>query len=119
MVRLKMVSRGAPNDLAIIYRVDDVEAKKIIQENGKTREGAGANDLPEAAPPHTSIIGYVTTGNMSLSRGEGFAIGAVPVSVQLELQQQARRNGEPRPLVKIRDRAGMVCRAAYLDLLDS
>ncbi|KAG2135049.1 ribonucleases P/MRP protein subunit POP1-domain-containing protein [Suillus cothurnatus] len=95
MVRLKMVSRGAPNDLAIIYRVDDVEAKKIIQENGKTREGAGTNELPEAAPPHTSIIGYVTTGNMSLSRGEGFAIGAVPVSVQLELKQQARRCGFP------------------------
>jgi ribonuclease P/MRP protein subunit POP1 len=45
MVRLKMVSRGAPNDLAIIYRVDDVEAKKIIQENGKTREGAGTNEV--------------------------------------------------------------------------
>lgn len=117
MVRLKMVSRGAPNDLAIIYRVNDVEVKKIIQDNGKTR--ADANEPPEAAPPHTSIIGYVTTGNMSLSRGEGFAIGAVPVSVQLELQQQARRNGESRSLVKIRDRAGMVCRAAYLDLLDS
>ncbi|KAG1861722.1 ribonucleases P/MRP protein subunit POP1-domain-containing protein [Suillus subalutaceus] len=117
MVRLKMVSRGAPNDLAIIYRVDDVEAKKIIQQNGKTH--ADANEPPEVVPPHTSIIGYVTTGNMSLSRGEGFAIGAVPVSVQLELQQQARRNGESRPLVKIRDRAGMVCRAAYLDLLDS
>lgn len=28
---------------------------------------------------------------MSLSRGEGFAIGAVPVSVLLELQQQAQR----------------------------
>ncbi|KAG2038684.1 ribonucleases P/MRP protein subunit POP1-domain-containing protein [Suillus americanus] len=117
MVRLKMVSRGAPNDLAIIYRVDDVEAKKIIQQNGKTR--ADANEPPEAAPPHTSIIGYVTSGNMSLSRGEGFAIGAIPVSVHLELQQQARRNGQSRPLVKIRDRAGMVCRAAYLDLLDS
>ncbi|KAG2357597.1 POP1-domain-containing protein [Suillus spraguei] len=119
MVRLKMVSRGAPNDLAIIYRIDDAEAKKVIKENGKMRECADANEPPEATPPHTSIIGYVTTGNMSLSRGEGFAIGAVPVSVQLELQQQARRNGESRPLVKIRDRAGMVCRAAYLDLLDS
>lgn len=119
MVRLNMVSRGAPNDLAIIYRIDDVEVKKIIKEKGKTREGADANESPEAAPPHTSIIGYVTTGNMSLSRGEGFAIGAVPVSVLLELQRQAQRNGEPRPLVKIRDRAGMVCRAAYLELLDS
>ncbi|KAG2343311.1 POP1-domain-containing protein [Suillus weaverae] len=119
MVRLKMVSRGAPNDLAIIYRIDDVEAKKITKEKGKTREGVDANESPEAAPPHTSIIGYVTAGNMSLSRGEGFAIGAVPVSVLLELQQQAQRNEESCPLVKIRDRAGMVCRAAYLDLLDS
>jgi len=72
---------------------------------------------------------------MSLSRGEGFAIGAVPVSVLLELQQQAQRcvffalsrvsvdvyyrTGAPLPLVKIRDRAGIICRAAYLELLDS
>ncbi|KAG2087135.1 ribonucleases P/MRP protein subunit POP1-domain-containing protein [Suillus discolor] len=119
MVRLKMVSRGAPNDLAIIYRIDDDEARKIIKENGKMREGADANEPAEAAPPQTSIIGYVTTGNMSLSRGEGFAIGAIPVSVLLELRQQAQRNEESHPLVKIRDRAGMVCRAAYLELLDS
>ncbi|KAG2145816.1 ribonucleases P/MRP protein subunit POP1-domain-containing protein [Suillus clintonianus] len=119
MVRAKMVSRGAPNDLANIYRINDVEAKKIIKEKGKTREGADVNQPPEAPPPHASIIGYVTSGNMSLSRGEGFAIGAVPVSVLLELQQQSQRNGESRPLVKIRDRAGMICRAAYLELLDS
>jgi ribonuclease P/MRP protein subunit POP1 len=45
MVRLNMVSRGAPNDLAIIYRIDDVEAKKIVKEKGKTREGADANEV--------------------------------------------------------------------------
>ncbi|KAG0698380.1 ribonucleases P/MRP protein subunit POP1-domain-containing protein [Suillus ampliporus] len=119
MVRVKMVSRGAPDDLAIIYRLDDVEVTKCIKEKGKVSEGADTNEPPEAAPPHTSVIGYVTTGNVSLSRGEGFAIGAIPVSVLLELQQQAQSNGESRPLVKIRDRAGMICRAAYLELLDS
>lgn len=50
MVRLNMVSRGAPNDLAIIYRIDDVEVKKIIKEKGKTREGADANEVRRFFP---------------------------------------------------------------------
>ncbi|OJA10580.1 hypothetical protein AZE42_04637 [Rhizopogon vesiculosus] len=119
MVRVKMLGRGAPDDLANIYCIDDAEAKKWIKEKSKKRDDAEKNETPEPVPPHSSIVGYVTTGNMSLSRGEGFAIGAVPVLVLLELQQQAQRCGELLPLVKIRDRAGIICRAAYLELLDS
>ncbi|KAG1733032.1 ribonucleases P/MRP protein subunit POP1-domain-containing protein [Suillus paluster] len=105
MIRVKMVTRGAPDDLAIIHRLDDVEVKNF-KEKGKMRDSLSLlsfgpciridllpDQPPEAVPPHTSIIGYVTTGSVSLSRGEGFAIGAVPVSVLIELQQQARRYG--------------------------
>ena len=41
--------------------------------------------------PPESIIGYVTTGNYSLSLGQGFAIGAIPVAKLFELQEQAKR----------------------------
>ena len=37
------------------------------------------------------IIGYVTTGNFSLSLGEAYAIGAIPVAVLFELREQAAR----------------------------
>jgi hypothetical protein len=37
------------------------------------------------------IIGYVTSGNYSLSRGKAYAIGAVPLAKFLELQERATR----------------------------
>ena len=84
------------------------------------------------------IIGYVTTGDVSLSRGEGFAIGAIPVVQYFALRKQALRYvhvflmysfcllrlvpdrlSQPSVLVKIRDRDCTTCRVAYLELLDS
>ena len=83
------------------------------------------------------IIGYVTTGDVSLSRGEGFAIGAIPVVLYFALRKQALRYvhvflmyscllrlvpdrlSQPSVLVKIRDRDCTTCRVAYLELLDS
>lgn len=47
--------------------------------------------LSEIKPPVSSIIGYVTTGHFSLSQGEGFAIGAIPVVRWLGLQEQGYR----------------------------
>ena len=47
--------------------------------------------LSEIKPPESSIIGYVTTGHFSLSQGEGFAIGAIPVVRLLELHEQSHR----------------------------
>ena len=38
-----------------------------------------------------NIIGYVTTGHYSLSRGEGHAIGAISLHRLFELYQQAER----------------------------
>lgn len=47
--------------------------------------------LPNRQTKHDSIIGYVTTGNFSLSLGEAYAIGAVPVARLFELREQATR----------------------------
>lgn len=82
----------------------------------------------------------MTTGDVSLARGEGFAIGAIPVVQYFALRKQALRYvhvffflvcafclltfvldrlSRPSALVKIRDRDGTTCRVAYLEPLDS
>jgi len=128
MVRTKMVRRGAPTNMANIYKMDDPEARKWIKTFEKQSQGAAdwgdssepnENELGEIKPPQVDIIGYVTTGDVSLSRGEGFAIGAIPVVQYFALRKQALRLSQPSVLVKIRDRDCTTCRAAYLELLDS
>ncbi|KAG8214891.1 hypothetical protein J3R82DRAFT_10062 [Butyriboletus roseoflavus] len=98
MVRAKMVRRGAPTDMANIYKMDDPEARKWIKTFEKQSQNAAnwdesskpnEHELGEIKPPQTTIIGYVTTGDVSLSRGEGFAIGAIPVVQYLALRKQA------------------------------
>ncbi|KAJ7459800.1 ribonucleases P/MRP protein subunit POP1-domain-containing protein [Mycena latifolia] len=78
-VRLTLCGRGKPEDLALIYAVDDAEARLYHFQ------------LAEVKPLATSIIGYVTTGNFSLSHGEGSALGAVTLLRFLELREQAQR----------------------------
>ncbi|KAG9308789.1 hypothetical protein JVU11DRAFT_11414 [Chiua virens] len=125
MVRAKMVRRGAPTDLANIYKMDDPEARKWIKTFEKGSQGAtglsepNEIELAEIRPPQSDIIGYVTTGDVSLARGEGFAIGSIPVMQCLALRKQALRLSQPSVLVKIRNRDGTTCRVAYLELLDS
>ena len=47
--------------------------------------------LAEVKAEQEDIIGYVTTGDLSLSRGEGFALGAIPVVQYVALRKQALR----------------------------
>jgi len=75
-------------------------------------------ELASLKPPQSSVIGYVTSGNFSLSRGEGFIIGAIPVARLFELKDQAARLKHPSSLlVKVRDRGVDICRPAHLELL--
>jgi ribonuclease P/MRP protein subunit POP1 len=119
-VRLKMCNRGSPSNLAIIYTITDAEARKWIVALGKqgdTEENASQVEvrrgaisclmtcswffiqLSEISPSQDSIIGYITSGGFSLSRGEGFSIGAIPVARLFELQNQAQKYVvEPVPL---------------------
>ncbi|KAI9566167.1 ribonucleases P/MRP protein subunit POP1-domain-containing protein [Boletus coccyginus] len=128
MVRTKMVRKGAPTDMANIYKMDDPEARQWIRTFKKRGQGApndidssepNEHELGEIKPLQTDIIGYVTTGDASLLRGEGFAIGAIPVVQYFALRKQALRLSQPSVLVKIRDRDATTSRVAYLELLDS
>jgi len=124
-VKLTMLGRGCPEILTMIYQLDNAEvedwrrteanAGKLLMDPDTGEEGT---ELPQAAVSSDIIIGYVTSGNYSLSIGKGYAIGAVPVSKFLEIQKQAKRFGAANPLVKVRNREGVVCRMAQLQLLD-
>ncbi|KIJ61144.1 hypothetical protein HYDPIDRAFT_97259 [Hydnomerulius pinastri MD-312] len=99
MMRTKMIGRGAPSDLANIYKMDDVEARKWIKafsKKGAARLGdtsdLSEHDLGEIKPAQEDVVGYVTTGDVSLVRGEGFAIGAIPLMQYLALRKQAQRS---------------------------
>lgn len=45
----------------------------------------------DVKPAQSDIIGYVTTGNYSLSRGAGMCIGAMPLSSFVAGRVQAKR----------------------------
>ncbi|KAG5642672.1 hypothetical protein DXG03_002356 [Asterophora parasitica] len=97
-VRIKMCKRGAPEDLAIIYSVDDEEAKRwgktLRSRNLKAvhdEETPEELELSEIVPPESSSIGYVTTGHFTLSQGQGSAIGAIPLLKFIALQEQSLR----------------------------
>ncbi|EKM51892.1 uncharacterized protein PHACADRAFT_127885 [Phanerochaete carnosa HHB-10118-sp] len=128
-VRLRMCGRGCPDDLAVLYDMDDAEAAKWIKAEQAHRKRVGAeadpfeeeeeSELSIVIPPAESIIGYVTTGNYSLSLGEGSAIGAIPVARFFELRDQAKRTGAgTHPLIKVRDRHSAICRAAWIEILE-
>ncbi|KZT11889.1 POP1-domain-containing protein [Laetiporus sulphureus 93-53] len=126
LVRVLMCGRGNPEDLATVYRVDDAEARKWMEAERLRKQGAALllqegddeTELSKLVPSQDDIIGYVTTGHYSLSRGEGHAVGAIPVSQLFELKQQAERlRAGDSLLVKIRDRGDNVCRAARLEVI--
>ncbi|KAH7915836.1 ribonucleases P/MRP protein subunit POP1-domain-containing protein [Hygrophoropsis aurantiaca] len=124
VVRVEMYGRGCPDNLAMMYPMNDTEARMWLKScskgNGKIiqLEDIDGAEISETIPPSDTIIGYITTGNFSLSRGQGFAIGALPVAKLFNLQQQAQRLGQKSALVKIRNRDGTTLRLASLDLVE-
>jgi len=126
VVRIIPCGRGNPEDLAVIYGVDDEEARKWYGAESLRKQGAAAllhdgddeTELSKMVPSPGTIIGYVTTGHYSLSRGTGHAIGSIPLSRLFELRQQAERlRVGSSLLVKIRDRGDNICRAARLEVV--
>ncbi|KAF9077548.1 POP1-domain-containing protein [Rhodocollybia butyracea] len=128
-VKVSICCKGAPGDLALIYSIPDMELQEWRKGLSKARaESLPEEDhfvnLPDIVPPPNSIIGYITTGGFSLSRGEGFAIGAIALTRLLELEQQARRisffaKADGVLFVKVRDRKGHKCRLARIQVLQN
>ncbi|KAG7088510.1 hypothetical protein E1B28_012494 [Marasmius oreades] len=121
-IKLSPCGRGAPTDLAVISSIPDAEVKDCLLLRNDAGKLTNANTTDTASNPSTdSIIGYVTTGGFSLSRGEGFAIGCISLVKYLELKRQRDRllesadvnkDRRSRLFVKVRERDGQQCRLA-------
>ncbi|PFH53963.1 hypothetical protein AMATHDRAFT_136328 [Amanita thiersii Skay4041] len=98
-VSINMCKRGMPEEMDTIHIMGDEEASKWMKAMQRHRSLAmlteADDDSPEELsvfrPPHSTIVGYVTTGNYSLSRSKGFAIGAISLSRMIELEEQIAR----------------------------
>jgi len=126
-VRVTLYGRGAPDDMAFIYALDDQEARawaKAHYQRGPVGYEVGdeppdVTELSKIAPSDTAVVGFVTSGNFSLSRGKGYAIGAMSLIKFLETQERAHRLRQGNDwLVKVRNRDGTICRAARVDYLE-
>ncbi|KAI0087814.1 NUC188 domain-containing protein [Irpex rosettiformis] len=119
-IALRLVGRGCPSDMAIVYGMTDEE---IVKSN-QSKQDIEPVDIDEEdtqsipIPPHETIAGYVTTGSFSLSLGEGSALGAIPLTKLIGLQLQAKRLMQTGVLVKVRNRHEVVCRTARVLVLE-
>ncbi|KAI9456168.1 POP1-domain-containing protein [Russula earlei] len=126
-VRVMLCGRGVPDDMAFIYALEDKEAQSWAKAHSKRKptgyelgeEPADATELSKLVPSNSAVIGFVTSGNFSLSRGKGYAIGAISLVKFLETREQADRLRQGSDwLVKVRNRDEMICRAARVDYLE-
>ncbi|KAH8998691.1 POP1-domain-containing protein [Lactarius akahatsu] len=127
-VRVLLCGRGALDDMAFIYALEDQEARAWAAAHGPPRALVGyevdeepmdAAELSKVIPSDSALIGFVTSGNFSLSRGKGYAIGAISLVKFLEIREQGHRlRRENDWMVKVRNRDGTICRAARVDFLE-
>jgi len=119
MVMLHIPRSGSPEDDAVIYELEDGEAQQWKDMLKRDADSARETELSELEASQSASIGYVTSGNFSLSIGQGQAIGAVPLAKLLQLTEQSHRLGfgGSRPLVKFRNKDGNICRVAELEIL--
>ncbi|KAL4080500.1 hypothetical protein J3A83DRAFT_4366830 [Scleroderma citrinum] len=104
--------------------MNDIEARKWLRAIGRAAsvvlgdmDEPMEHELSEIKADQEDVIGYVTTGDLSI-RGEGFALGTIPVVQYVALRRQAQRLAQPAVMVKIRDLDATTSRVAYLELLD-
>ncbi|KZW00420.1 POP1-domain-containing protein [Exidia glandulosa HHB12029] len=123
-VRVHLVGRGAPGDVGLIYFVKDEERnewERGLEADKNDSMDIDAPDLTELGkviPPPEDIIGYLSSGSYSLTRGRGFGVGAVSASKLAQiLKYDTTSKTRYKCLVKVRDRDGMLCRAATLEIM--
>ncbi|KAH8824939.1 POP1-domain-containing protein [Flagelloscypha sp. PMI_526] len=118
-VRLKMTGRGSPKDMACLYAMEDSELSPKQQdthaEDSPDDDDTDADHAALRSPE--SIIGYVTSGNFSLSQGQGSAIGALPFRRYIDLAKQSARLSMRSPMIGVRNRDGHTIRLARIELL--
>jgi ribonuclease P/MRP protein subunit POP1 len=111
-VRFEMCNRGKPTEGAMVFAVQDDEAKAWIFATSKssgdntpdtvdetrvcgismfTSLNLTCSQLSEAEPSQADLVGYVTSGNYSLTIGHAHAIGAMSLASYYKSYHQAHR----------------------------
>lgn len=124
-VKIEMCGRGTPEDISVIYGASgDLGALGEVAWS-KTMAEIIANDSRSedieheriSTPDSTRIIGYVTSGSFSLTKGKGAALGAVSLVGLLEIMRRDvkyQRKRLLRQLVLVRSRTSPICRLAWI-----
>ncbi|EMS18934.1 ribonuclease P/MRP protein subunit POP1 [Rhodotorula toruloides NP11] len=121
-VRLTPCTRGVPEDLGLVYELDEEQASLVREKVDKalkgkkvlaTGEGEGAEDLCDPPSPD-QVIGRITTGQFCLSQGHGDSIAVVSL---YRLLAMAKRSPGLQRLVLCRNRDSETFRAATVELL--
>ncbi|GAA5894814.1 hypothetical protein JCM8208_006078 [Rhodotorula glutinis] len=125
MIRVELVPcvRGVPQDLGMVYEVDEAVAEEVKAKMDAAKKGSepratgeydGAEDLCDPPSPD-QVIGRITTGSFSLSTGRG---GGVAVVSLYRLMALARRRPGRERLVLFRNRDSETYRAATVQVME-
>lgn len=132
-VRLDMLGRGSPGDVAVIYALGPDEREQWLRTTTRGLPGAGLpvpadaretksleQQLGELVPPALATVGYTTSGNYSLSRGRGHALGSISLAAYVEARRVAAAgsaDAAQQVLAKVKNRDGRLCRLAAVELV--
>lgn len=144
-VEVNIIGRGSPSDMAMLYALDseertrwldayehDLDTNQIkspmddhvgemlrVRPLSRTIRGLKlTRQLGEEGTGASRVIGFVSTGNISLTRGQGHALATVSLAAYLGLLTAAEASTRLRlPVVKLKNRDGLVCRLASLSLV--
>ncbi|PVG00267.1 POP1-domain-containing protein [Serendipita vermifera] len=113
LVRLSMCGRGVPTDMSIIY---DISEKERAAWSKKSM--GNSDEAFQFLTEENQIIGYVTSGRMSLARGKGLGIGAIALAKLVDSMKRHKNTQSLSPhLVKIRESHGEVYRPALVEVI--
>ncbi|KAF9651561.1 POP1-domain-containing protein [Thelephora ganbajun] len=112
-VQVELHGRGTLSDVAAVYPLRDDEVQICGSFFESLRES-----LELQLSPQDVIMGYLTSGVYSLSRGRPHGIGTVALSRLVEVRKQMLAISSPVYVVKVRNVNSDSCRLAQIKLFD-
>lgn len=116
-MRVDVLGRGSPSDMAMVYKVGGGERSELLDSlSSPDSSSAEKVALESVGPLGQEPIGFVSTGNISLTRGKGHGLATVSLSGYLDvLRAGASPQAQPGlPVVLLRNRNSLAFRVAAL-----
>ncbi|KAL1411390.1 Ribonucleases P/MRP protein subunit pop1 [Vanrija albida] len=128
-VEVNAVGRGSPSDMAILYATNEEERAAWLQAQERDADelascmqtdgsSSAVQHLGETIKPK-EIIGFVNSGNISLTRGHGHGVATVSLKGYLGLLDAASASQQQpeTALVQTRNANGIIHRLASVSLV--